>query len=103
MFKKIKKRVKKFFSRKRTLNLSMQTYHVDDSEFLHISMGISQERFNEISKIINQLYAPGNSTIGMITSLSKECKDPQELAFSMYILGVITEKVKNPLFWEKYV
>lgn len=82
---------------------SVEIYHVDDSNMLHTAMGISQERFDEISKTINENYSPNKHIIDLIVLVSKECRDPQELAFAMFVLGVATEKIKNPLFWEKYI
>ncbi len=83
-------------------NSNMEVYELSEGDSLFTIMGISGERAKELSALINVSYAPGQNIIKTITTISKECKNRQELALCMFIVGSATEQIKNPLFWEKY-
>lgn len=93
------------FSKKKKHNIIdsvMDVYEFEDSDNLFVTMGISAERTAELSKIINENYVPGTNIINTMIAVSKLCKNRQELAICMFIIGSAQEKLRNPLFWEKY-
>lgn len=64
----------------------------DPKIFLHIGLGITDERANELSQILIKALSDYPSTVSSMEECSKHVKNSNELAYIMYAMGVENQR-----------
>ena len=61
----------------------------EDDSNIHISLGITDERGEELFNRVNELLGNKLSITSIMEEVSKDCKHPNEIAYCCYVIGRI--------------
>jgi len=64
----------------------------EDTDQLHIALGITQERLKELKNITEEEVNKSNNLFLVFNRISSRLNHPNELAFAMYALGCSMER-----------
>lgn len=92
MFSFFKKKKKTISENKNSLLVT----HIEESDQLNVSLGITEERRHELVNLMSK-YENCNSFSDLFERVSKEVVHANELAYICFLIGRVTATAQNPL------
>ena len=68
----------------------------EDNDNMCVSLGITDERKEELAKIIAPIFKDHNRTTEAIAKASVHCKHPNELAFCVVVIMSLRDRQQDP-------